>query len=95
MYLFKSSEVLLNLAFWENLTFSMACLSNFTFVVFALLSLHYITKNEVNNKDLFLSVLFLLLSVLTQGGGLIVFPTALLALIVKKNNDYIEIDHDD
>ncbi|MBP8157726.1 MAG: hypothetical protein KAX93_05050, partial [Flavobacterium sp.] len=47
---FPLSVLLLNLAFWENLTFSMACLSNFTFVVFALLSLHYITKNEVNNK---------------------------------------------
>ena len=58
--LFPLSVLLLNLAFWENITFSMACLSNFTFVLFALLSLHYITKQETGNKDLFFSVLFLL-----------------------------------
>lgn len=83
--LFPLSVLLLNIAFWENITFSMACLSNFTFVVFALLSLHYITKKEVNNKDLLLSVFFLLLSVLTQGGGILVFPIALLVLTLKQN----------
>lgn len=83
--LFPLSVLLLNLAFWENVTFSMAALSNFAFVVFALMSLHYVTKTKTSNKDLFFSVLFLFLSVLTQGGGVIVFPIALVVLGVKKS----------
>jgi uncharacterized membrane protein YsdA (DUF1294 family) len=83
--LFPLSVFMFNLAFWENVTFSMACLSNFTFLVFALFSIHYLTKNEINNKQLFLSLLFFLLSIETQGGGIFLFPVALLIFIIKKD----------
>jgi hypothetical protein len=83
--LFPLAVFLLNLALWENLTFAMASLSNFAFVVFAILSLHYLTKKEIANKDISLSILFLALSLLTQGGGVFVYPVALFALIIRQN----------
>lgn len=83
--LFPLSVLIMNLAFWENLTFSMATLSNLTFMLFAILSIYYITVKESNNKYLFISLLFFFLSIFTQGGGLFVFPVALLIFIIKKD----------
>ncbi|MGC4040932.1 MAG: hypothetical protein QM710_09175 [Flavobacterium sp.] len=83
--LFPLAALFLNLAFWENLTFSMASLCNFTFVLFAVISLHYLTKKETSNKDLFLSLLFFLFAMFTQGGGIFIFPVALLVLGYKKD----------
>jgi hypothetical protein len=83
--LFPIAVLVLNLTFWENLTFSMAGLCNFAFLVFAVISLHYLTKTDAKNKDIFLSILFFMLSLLTQGGGLFVFPAALFVLFIRKD----------
>jgi hypothetical protein len=59
---------LFNFASWENITFSMAGLSNFTVFLFILLSLHYLTSSTSNNiATLFLSLFFLALAMFTQG----------------------------
>jgi len=81
------SVLLLNLTFWENLTFSMAALANLTFLFFALVSLNYLTKEE-NNRNLFLSIIFFFLSIMTQGGGIFLFPIGLIILFIKKNKVY-------
>src|SRR4030095_1165608 len=50
LYLFIPITVLLfNFASWENITFTMAGLSNFTVFLFILLSLHFLTSSKANN----------------------------------------------
>ena len=60
-FLLPVAVLIFNFSFYENITFSMAALSNFTVVLFSLLSIHFITKFELNKRDFGLSVLFLIL----------------------------------
>lgn len=77
--------IIFNISNWENITFSMATLSNFTVIYFALMSLYFLCSDTfLSKKNLFLSVLFFILAVLTQGGGMFLFPLSLLILIYKK-----------
>jgi hypothetical protein len=86
LYLFIPITVLLfNFASWENITFAMAGLSNFTVFLFMLLSLHFLTANKANNKTtLLLSILFLFFALFTQGGALSLVPVSIFILIYKK-----------
>lgn len=88
LIIFPLSVLLLNLTFWENLTFSMAALANLTFLFFALVSLNYLTKEENNNRNLFLTIIFFFLSIMTQGGGIFLFPIGLIILFIKKDKVY-------
>ena len=88
LIIFPLSVFLFNLTFWENLTFSMATLSNLTFLFFALVSLNYLTKNENNNRNLLLTSTFFFLSIMTQGGGVFLFPVGLIILFIKKDKVY-------
>src|SRR6188768_1137650 len=67
LYLFIPVTVLLfNFASWENMTFAMAGLSNFTVFLFILLSLHYLTSSSSNNlAALLLSLFFFALALFT------------------------------
>jgi len=83
--LFPVSVFIINLALWENITFSMAGLSNFTFLLFAILSIHFITQENLNNKKMTFSLLFFFFSIMSQGGGVFVFPVGLMVLFLRKN----------
>lgn len=77
--------LLFNFASWENITFTMAGLSNFTVFLFTLLSLHYLTTNKGNDKKAFLlSLLFFFFALFTQGGALSLIPVSIFVLIYKK-----------
>lgn len=83
------SIFIFNFSSWENMTFAMATLSNFSVVLFSLLSLNFITsENSINKKNLFIAFLFFLLATLTQGAGLFIFPISVLFLIYKKQYKY-------
>src|SRR4030095_9042966 len=86
LYLFIPITVLLfNFASWENITFTMAGLSNFTVFLFILLSLHFLTSSKANNiTTLLLSLFFFVLALFTQGGALSVVPVSIFILIYKK-----------
>ena len=60
--LFPVSVFIINLALWENITFSMAGLSNFTFLLFAILSIHFITQENLNSKKMGFSLFFFFFS---------------------------------
>lgn len=83
--LFPVSVFIINLALWENITFSMAGLSNFTFLLFAILSIHFITQENLNSKKMGFSLLFFFFSIMSQGGGVFVFPVGLMVLFLRKN----------
>jgi hypothetical protein len=75
-----------NLSQWENMTFAMSGMSNFTVYLFMLISLNFLTREAVvTTKSTLLSVLFFLLAVLTQGGGLFLFPVSILIFLYKKD----------
>lgn len=77
--------VLFNVSSWENMTFAMAALSNFTVYLFVLISLGFITSNTLDKKrNLYLAFLFLFLAAMTQGGGLFLVPISLVILVYKK-----------
>lgn len=77
--------VLFNISSWENMTFAMAALSNFTVYLFVLISLGFITSNTLDKKrNLYLAFLFLFLAAMTQGGGLFLVPISLVILVYKK-----------
>lgn len=79
------SIFIFNFTSWENITFAMASLSNFTVYFFILVSLGFITSNTLQRKrNLFLAVLFFFLAVITQGGGLLLFPISIAVLLYKK-----------
>jgi hypothetical protein len=85
IYFFPLAVLIFNFSFHENLTFAMANLSNFTVVLFSLLSLHFITKPNITKKNFTLSVLFFVLAVFTQGAGL--FLILILTFILFLNNE--------
>jgi len=77
--------MLFNITSWENVTFAMAALSNFTVYLFILISLGFITSNTSENKrNLYLAFTFLFLAAITQGGGLFMVPISILILLYKK-----------
>lgn len=85
MVLFPIAALLFNLTFWENMTFPMAGLSNFTGLLFSLVSLSFLCAKELSNKRFFWAVLFCFLAIFTQGGGLLVIPVSLIILLLKKD----------
>jgi hypothetical protein len=79
------SIMLFNITSWENMTFAMAVLSNYTVYLFILISLKYITSDTLKiNKNLYFAFLFLFLATITQGGGLFLVPVSILILLYKK-----------
>jgi hypothetical protein len=85
VFLFIPVSVLLfNLASWENITFAMATLSNFTVYLFILLSLHYASVSKGHKKNILLATLFLGIALYTQGGALSLIPVSTFVLLSKK-----------
>lgn len=86
LYFFIPVTVLLfNFASWENITFAMAGLSNFTVFLFIILSLNYLTITNGNDKkNLILSILFFFFALFTQGGALSLIPVSIIILLYKK-----------
>ena len=69
------SVLLFNLANWENMTFAMAGMSNLTVFLFVILSLDFLAKDTtVSRRNIFISVAFFYLALLTQGGGIFLLP---------------------
>lgn len=91
IYLLLISVLTFNLSFHENMTFAMATLSNITVFVFSIISIHYLTKEILTRKTFVLAILFLILAILTQGGGLFVIPVSIIILIYKKEKKYLWI----
>lgn len=79
-YLIPVAVLVFNFALYENMTFSMATLSNNTGLLFILLSIYFSLKT--NNFSYF-SILFYLMAVFTVGSGL--FLTVLLPVIFVYN----------
>ena len=88
-FLIPISVLIFNLTFHENITFAMATMSNLTGLLFSLLSLFFITKQNLSLKDFIFSILFFLLSIFTQGAGLFLVPILLLTLMFKKKWSYL------
>lgn len=84
LFVLPLSILVFNIAFYENMTFAMATMSNITVFLFSLLSLYFLTKEQFNGKHLFLAILFLFLSTYTQGGGLFVVPISISILVFRK-----------
>ncbi len=78
------SVLLFNIAFWENMTFAMAVLSNITVVVFMLLNLHFLTISVLKTKHILFAAVFFIAAILTQGGGLFLLPVSIFILIYRK-----------
>jgi hypothetical protein len=76
--------LLFNLAFWENMTFAMAVLSNITVLVFVMLCLWFITLPTLQYKHVALSVLFYAAAIFSQGGGLFLLPVTVLVFVYRK-----------
>ena len=81
---FPVTVMLFNLTSWENITFPMAALSNFTIYLFMIASLWFLSRDTQNKKNLYLALLFFYLSLLTLGSGLFLFPISILMLIYKR-----------
>ncbi|MFN3752793.1 hypothetical protein [Flavobacterium sp.] len=86
LFLFVPISVLLfNLSNWENMTFAMAGMSNFTVLLFVILSLNFIAKDTLSTKkNIIIAILFFYLALLTQGGGIFILPVSILILLFKK-----------
>jgi hypothetical protein len=67
----------------------MANLSNFTVVLFSLLSLHFITKPNITKKNFILTILFLILAIFTQGAGLFLILILSVILFLNKEKKYL------
>lgn len=91
IYLIPISVLVFNISFHENMTFAMATMSNFTVFVFSILSIHYLTKDTLTQKMFILSIVFLILALLTQGGGMFVIPISIGLLVYKKEKKYLLI----
>ena len=79
------SVLLFNLTNWENMTFAMAGMSNFTVLLFVILSLNFLAKDTLNSKkNIFIAVLFFYSALITQGGGIFLLPISILILLYKK-----------
>lgn len=78
--------LLFNFSHWENMTFAMASTANFTVVLFCIISLNFLTKNEITNQSFYFAILFYVLAVFTQGAGLILFPIQVIILLYKKES---------
>ncbi len=77
--------LIFNFASWENMTFPMAALSNFTVYLFTIASLYFLSKNTLSEKkNLWSAITFFFLALITQGGGLFVLPVSVLILVYKK-----------
>jgi hypothetical protein len=85
LVLFPVSVFILNFSFHENITFSMATLSNLTVVFFSLLSLSFLTSKTLTDKRFLFAVIFCLFAMYTQGSGLFVVPVSLLILFLQKD----------
>jgi hypothetical protein len=84
LYVVPLGVLCFNLGFYENITFAMASLSNFTVYLFSLLSIHFITKTKINRNDVIFSLVFLILAVFTQAGGLFLIPVTILVLLYRR-----------
>ncbi|WP_353169819.1 hypothetical protein [Flavobacterium sp.] len=89
IYLFPLAVLIFNFSFHENITFAMANLSNFTVVLFSLLSLHFITKPNITKKNFILTILFLILAIFTQGAGLFLILILSVILFLNKEKKYL------
>ena len=94
LFLFIPVSVLLfNLTSSENMLYSMCALSNFPVYVFILLCLLFVTSSSPSgNTKILLGALFFLLSVLTSGAGIMLFPVTLGILIYKKQYRHLLIN---
>lgn len=85
LLLIPFTVLIFNISFWENMTYPMATMSNFTVFVFSILSLRYITIFEKNNNtEFYLSILFLFCGLFTQGSAILVVPLSVAILIYHK-----------
>lgn len=91
IYLLPVSVLLFNISFWENMTFAMAALSNFTIFMFSLASLYFITKKEISRVDTILSMSFFVMAVFTQGGGLMLIPVIAAILWYRKQHKVLYV----
>lgn len=91
LYLLPLSVLLFNIAFWENMTFAMATLSNTTVFLFTLASIYFVTKKEIKAKHLVLAIVFFILAVCTQGLGLFSVPLIAGILIYRKKYRFLGI----
>lgn len=89
LYLIPLSVLIFNISFNENMTFAMATLSNTTGLFFSILSLYFITKTKISKKGFILSLIFLFLSVFTQGSGLFLIPILFLILLYRKQKKFL------
>jgi hypothetical protein len=88
IYFIPVSVLIFNIAFWENMTFAMAGMSNFTVFLFVLLSLYFLTEDATKAKHIFLSIFFMIAAVFTQGGGIFAVPVSIFILLIKKQYKY-------
>lgn len=91
IYLIPISVLIFNISFHENMTFAMATLSNFTVFVFSILSINFLTKDTLTQKMFILSIVFLILALLSQGGGMFIIPISISLLVYKKQKKYLLI----
>jgi hypothetical protein len=89
VYLLPLSVLLFNIAFWENMTFAMAALSNFTGVMFALISLYFMSVQELRVKHVALGTLFFTGAAFTVGSGMFLVPIVFVMLWYRKAYKYL------
>lgn len=90
-YLFPISVLIFNISFWENMTFAMAAMSNLTIFLFSLLSIYFLTKNDLSKKQFFFSCIFFVMAIGTQGGGLMLIPLIIAVLVYKKQMKFLYV----
>lgn len=77
--------LLFSLSSWENITFPMATLSNFSVLFFITLSIYGLTMNgKINSTNLIVSFLIYVLAVFTQGAGIFLIPISIFIFFIKK-----------
>jgi hypothetical protein len=85
IYFVPVTVLLFSLSSWENITFPMATLSNFSVLLFIISSIFFLTKNEITKKtELALAFLLFVLAVFTQGAGVFLIPISSFIFLIKK-----------
>ncbi|AWB09766.1 hypothetical protein TDSAC_0390 [Thermodesulfobium acidiphilum] len=85
IYLLPIPFLTFSLCQYELISFAMASMQQYWQLFFCLIAIILITKNEdIKTSYLVLSLLFSIIASFTGAGGLIVFPTTLIYLIIYK-----------
>lgn len=73
--------ILFNLTYFENATWGIAAIQNTPIIFFALLTIHFLCKQ--NKSDFYLGIVFATITLFTSGNGLAIWFVGILILVIQ------------